>query len=195
MANNTNYLASALTDLPLDNLIGAPLVAAAAAQTELSASTVNFIYGVGLKNLNADIPNSTADWQPVYLEFSYASQGSAKDDSGAYTNISQIRVPLIAVVHIPSLSIKEVTIDFTMSIMGSATYGASSRSDGIYTSAAVGNGYVSRNNTFTGRVAAAAVNRRTSNQTATYNIKVKATDTGYPEGMSKILDVLEGTIS
>jgi len=166
-----------LRSLPIDHLIAAPLVASAKAQGQLAMITADFIEEVGFDE----------NGKVEYVEFSYEMVNADGDSTNTEVSLS---VPLIAIVNVPSLSVKEVTIDFEMEIKTSTS---SERSSEVNLSAKVSAGWLTGRASFEGSVGTSKQTKRSTNQTATYTINVNARDDP-PEGLSKVLDILAASV-
>lgn len=107
MTSNGTSQATALSgiiqSLDMNKLIAAPLVKIAEAQGELVAVTSDFIKDIGLTNIGTE---DAPKYEAVTVDFK-AKKGDTSVD---------INVPILAIVNIPSLSIKTVDIDFTCEV-------------------------------------------------------------------------------
>lgn len=155
------------SDISIGQLIAAPLKAAADAQLDLAKSTVEFIQTVGLEQDEAGMDKVRN------LHFNLSAMG--KD--GAEKNL-QIQAPLLAIVPIPNLAVEEVDIGFQMEV-------TSARKDSGDSSEVEGQGVQ-----ICGQVSSQAANTRATNQSAKYQIQVKARKQENPEGLSRILDLM-----
>lgn len=169
----SSSIGSALTALPIEQLVAAPFVAAAQAQGQLSIITHDFIKTVGLVE-------DSGDYSAVTVEFTYSSQ----DASGLLT----LSVPLLVIINVPSLSIKYTKVDFVMNIKNVET--VETNSD---TSLSVSAGWGWGKAKFKGSVSKATT--RTTDSSARYSFVVEARDDGPPEGLSRVLDILSDSIS
>ena len=86
--------------------------------------------------------------------------------------------PLLAIVPIPNLAVEEVDIGFQMEV-------TSARKDSGDSSEVEGQGVQ-----ICGQVSSQAANTRETNQSAKYQIQVKARKQENPEGLSRILDLM-----
>lgn len=176
----------ALRSIPFRDLIGGPLQAAVEAQAMAAESTVQFIERVGF------VPNpgpGASDLRNV--TFTY----SKSDGAGSSQNFS-LTVPLLAIVPIPFIRIDEVNIEFNAKLHDVVRNDQSTESRfGISGSAGVRWGFGSAS------MRSSYSRTHKSSSTATYeseyqmNIKVRAGAAPMPEGMAKILDILEQVIT
>lgn len=169
MASKENEGLARSSDITIGELIAAPLKAAADAQVDLAKSTVEFIRTVGLEQDGTGKVRS--------LNFNL----SAMDKDGAERNL-QIQAPLLAIVPIPNLAVEEVDIGFQMEVTSAtrnSTESPGSESQGV-------NVY--------GQVSSQASSTRETNQSAKYQIQVKARKQEMPEGLSRILDIMAQSV-
>ena len=160
-----------MDNLNISELISAPFTATADAQTSLSETTINFIQKICIDSDN----------KVINVTFNYVSV----DDDG--NNIDRrIVIPLIALVRIPNLSIKDCTLEFLLEI----NEVSSSNSSSINTDSTS----LSKTS-FKGKLSSTNKSSRGTNTSATYLLKMSATDDGPTEAMSKILDVLSNPTS
>lgn len=84
-----------ISNLPFDKLIGGPLNAAIAAQSEAAKSTLKFVQTAGLK-----------DDKVIVVSFEYISNGTLK----------KFQIPLITLVPIPTFAIKALDYEFKIKL-------------------------------------------------------------------------------
>lgn len=159
--------------LPIEELVGAPLIAAATAQGKLAMLTNNFIETVGMSN---GIVKS--------VDFKYNSI----DPSGIIHN-QTLSVPLLSIINVPNLSVKKATVDFTMEVK-QQYIDKSSRLGTITSEAELKSWYSPITAKISGTVTTRNENTRNSDKSAKYHITVEARDDGLPEGLAKVLDKL-----
>lgn len=118
------------TGLPMQELIGAPLNAAADAQVRLANSTAEFIQQIGFRPSQAALTKAAADKKPVEFDpatfdirtvaFKFDRATGPADDKGVIpTEQVSLDVPLLAIVNIPALGIQSVDIIFDMEVKNS----------------------------------------------------------------------------
>ncbi|MBQ9206907.1 MAG: DUF2589 domain-containing protein [Treponema sp.] len=159
------------SSLSISDLIAAPLKAAADAQFALAKSTADFISEVAFEK------DYKGNEQLRTVSFTVASP---EKESGALS----LQAPLIALVSIPNLALEEVSVNFQMEV-NSAVKTTENATDGSKQSAI----------SVTGKVSSDAANTRESNQSAKYQIQVKAKKQDTPEALSRLLDVLAATVT
>lgn len=95
---------SELNAIDFSKMIGGPLQAAVNSQVASAMATIDFIQKVGFTG-------EGAERKLVMVDFTH--KRTVKDEDGAdQDQVVEIKVPLLAVVPIPSIRIEHVTIDF-----------------------------------------------------------------------------------
>ncbi len=176
--------------LPMDQLIGGPLKAACSAQVLLAKASSDFIKDVGL---DTDATGKIMTARTVDFSFNKPVQ-----DPDGTTKMQKVdlKVPLLAILNTPSLSVKEVDVQFTMEVKSSTSSKTTSDSKADLTAHAKYNaGLFSCDVTVHGSVANHSENSRKSDNSAKYDVKVVARDDGPPEGLMKVLDMLNDAIA
>ncbi|GFD71442.1 hypothetical protein KUL113_08620 [Tenacibaculum sp. KUL113] len=187
-----------LNSLDFNVYVGGPLQAAIQAQTAASMATVNFIKEVGFEKSNDPAnPDSLR-----YVDFQYEKSVPNPDyDPDKAVDASnpkfikseiEIKVPFLTMLTIPSIRIDEVNIDFNARLSSTETSNVSSE---FAASAELGINYKIVN-----FKASASYKRNTSQGVKvdkTYNlgVKVRAVNDELPEGLSRILNMLEDSIA
>lgn len=174
-----SFVKRSLTNLPLDELIGTPLTACATAQKLLAQTTVDFIRDVGM-----DIDSSTGDITGLKtVTFSYSA--ALDEGTGATTETKTITVPLLTIVNIPSLSIQTCDINFEMNVSQTRTTEANASLSASYKA-----WYSPVSVSFKGSVSTSS----TKSAAAKYTVNVSAADNGPPDGLTKVLSMLDKAI-
>jgi hypothetical protein len=105
-------------------------------------------------------------------------------------------VPLLSIVKVPSLAISTVGITFDMEVKNSETnkdsFDAAAKMEA---QAQVGWGPFSLKVNITGSVSSHKENTRQSDQSAKYHVEVRAEDKGMPEGLARVLDIVQSSIA
>jgi len=171
----------ALQNIPFERMIGGPLQAAVEAQALAAQSTIEFIEKVGF-----DRGVDPASTELRNVTFTYAKQ-----DEGTEENFS-LTVPLLAIVPIPFIRIDEINIEFNAKLNDSVQ-----TDDSTNTSLNVGVRGGGRRFGFRAGFSRTRKSSTSTNFEAEYNmnIKVRAGASTMPEGMAKILDILEQVIT
>ncbi len=189
MADSLVNMSSQFGGLPMDQLIGGPLKAACSAQTLLAKASSDFIQDVGLDN------DGKGNMTARTVDFSFTKPVQAAD--GTFSNQQvDLEVPLLAIINTPALSVKEAEVRFTMEVKSSTSSKQTSDSKADLTAHAKYNaGLFSCDVTIHGSVANHSENSRKSDNSAKYDVKVIARDDGPPEGLMKVLDMLNDAIA
>lgn len=175
--------------LPMESLIGSPLKAACDAQVMLAQSTVNFIRDVGFEGNKT----RTAD-------FSYTRHVVTGKDGLGNDIIDQedvgLEVPVLAIVNIPSLMVDEVDITFDMEVKSAESSKETQDTKGEFSAKAkLGWGPFSVTANVSGSVASHKENTRSSDNSAKYHVHVHASQAGTPEGLSRVLDIIQDSVA
>ncbi len=176
-----NNLVNELNSIDFKKMIGGPLQAAVDAQVASSMATVEFINAVGFKEAEGG-----GERELVMVDFSHSrkdvdAEGNATDKSVA------IRVPLLAMLPIPSLRIEHVIIDFNVKL-NSVESSQTTFAVGVNTEVKAGWGPVNFK-------VSASVQRKTVTNVEvkkeySLNVNVKAVQDEMPAGLEKILGIL-----
>ena len=182
-------MSSQFGGLPMDQLIGGPLKAACSAQTLLAKASSDFIKDVGLND------DGKGNLSARTVDFGFNKP--VQDASGNTTmETVDLQVPLLAIINTPALSVKEAEVRFTMEVKSSTSSKTTSDSKADLTAKAKYNaGLFSCEVTVHGSVANHSENSRKSDNSAKYDVKVVARDDGPPEGLMKVLDMLNDAIA
>lgn len=187
-------MASQFKGLPMGDLIGGPLTAACDAQVKLANATANFIKYIGF------MPPSDNDKDGVgatrLAKFAYTRPvADPADASKTIEESVSLDVPLLAIVKIPSLSITKVDITFDMEVKSSfSSKESEDKSAKFSADAKYGWGGFSVSVHLEGSVATHKENTRASDNSAKYHVQVLAEDSGMPEGLARVLDILQSSI-
>lgn len=181
-----------LNNIDFKKMIGGPLQAAIDAQVASSLATVSFIKEVGFKyptktnSEGQEVPDTDQMPELVMADFSYKT--SNKDESGNdLEKVVDLKVPLLAMLPIPSLRIEHVTIDFNVKLNSVETATVSDKL-GVDASASGGWGPVSF------KVSASYQRQTTSGvevkKEYALNVNVKAVQDEMTAGLEKVLGML-----
>jgi hypothetical protein len=173
-------LVSELNNIDFQKMIGGPLQAAVDAQVSSSLATVNFINAVGF----ADDGNGNR--QLVMVDFSHT-----RNDVDANGNVVpkeiHVKVPLLAMLQVPSLRIEQVVVDFNVKL-NSVESSKVSTDLGVNAQVSGGWGPVSF------KVSASYQRKATTGvevkKEYALNVNVKAVQDEIPTGLEKILNLL-----
>lgn len=183
--------------LPMEELIGGPLTAACNAQEMLAGTTVNFIERVCFKDNNAKDKGKDG-YEPDYeirtVPFSFVK---FEDDGNAVReNKYEVKVPIMAIINIPSLQVTDVDIKFSMEVKSSFSETEKSAKEGKMDSEMkVGYGPFSLKVKMSGSVSSSKETQRKSDNSAKYDVNVVAKQLDPPEGLSRVLDMLSQCVT
>ncbi|HSP76904.1 MAG TPA: DUF2589 domain-containing protein [Myxococcaceae bacterium] len=194
-------MADQFKGLPMGELIGGPLMAACDAQVRLANATSDFIKVVGFmpptdpQNKDALGPVRTATFKftrPTTL----AGKEAPKPGEPLPTEDVTLEVPLLAIVKVPSLAIKTVDVTFDMEVKNSETSKESTDASATLSAdVSVGWGPFSAKVHISGSVSSHKENTRATDQSAKYHVSVRAADEGMPEGLARVLDMMNSSIA
>ena len=165
-----NTIANQFTGLPIENLISAPLLAAAEGQKSLASTTASFITEVGM-----DDKGNTKS-----VTFNY--------DDGAEKVV--LDVPLLSIINVPSLCVDSIDVDFNMEVSTQSSTKSSTDTSATVNASC---GYACWKASFEGKVSHHSESNRSSDTSAKYSISVKGKQEK-PEGLMKVLDMLNNSI-
>eukprot|EP00792_Barthelona_sp_PAP020_P006123 TRINITY_DN2914_c1_g1_i1.p1 TRINITY_DN2914_c1_g1~~TRINITY_DN2914_c1_g1_i1.p1 ORF type:complete len:200 (+),score=71.28 TRINITY_DN2914_c1_g1_i1:23-622(+) len=167
--------------LDFGQLIGKPLMDIAAGQGEAAQIALDFIQQFGFDE-NGKTRNTTFS-----IKLDDTSGATAKQVEAT------IEVPNLALVHLPSLCVDEVDIDFTAEVKSTASDTSQStyQSSGSYSRSSwwCRQKYQSKSS-----YSSAYKNTRSTDTSAKYHCNVNAKDLGPSEGLSRVLTMLNKLI-
>ncbi|WP_224728177.1 DUF2589 domain-containing protein [Francisella sp. SYW-2] len=185
MANDIDksLIGDVLNALPMDQMIAGPLNAMVSAQINASKSYVDFLTSVCIKDGKAEA-----------VEFSY--EETLVDESGSpvlndknepQVLTKHIKVPLLAIVSHPNITIEEGTIDFEMEVSQSASQSSSTEAEA---SLEGGINWGVFSVSVKGRVSHKSEQTRSTDTRAKYSIHTKFARQGPPEAMMRVIDYI-----
>jgi hypothetical protein len=184
--------------LPMADLIGSPLIAACDAQVKLANATAEFIKVVGFTP-----PNDKGESDVRNVKFVFdrpvadSTPGAVKPaGQSGLTERVELDVPLLAILNVPSLSINTVDVMFDMEVKNSETtkesFDAAAK---MSADASVGWGPFSLKVHVEGSVSSHKENTRQTDQSAKYHVEVHAKDSGMPEGLARVMDIIQTSVA
>ncbi|MEE7547226.1 DUF2589 domain-containing protein [Xanthomonas sp. Kuri4-1] len=178
--------------LPMGDLIGAPLRAACDAQVMLARATADFIKVIGfLPPTDPNDPNGNGGTRTAQFKFMRPVEDPAGNGKMAEEEV-EIVVPLLALVNVPNLSIQTVDVTFDMEVKSSfSEKEAEDKSLKVDLEASVGWGVFKAKVNVQGSVSTHKENTRSSDNSAKYHVALHAEDRGTPEGLARVLDILQ----
>lgn len=186
-----SHIANQFRGLPIGELISAPLTAACEAQIQLAKSTADFINQVGLDANSNNVK---------MVDFSFKrpmASGDANAEGVSYGEEQvSLKVPFLSLVNTPALSIKKVNITFDMEVKETTSETSSSNTSGSFSATSnIGFWFAKTKVEVKGSVSSHKENTRKTDNSAKYHISIEAEDTGMPEGLSRVYDILQTAIS
>lgn len=194
-------MAGQFKGLPMADLIGGPLAAACDAQVRLANATAEFIKTVGFlpppdakqgdgSKATALLPRNAA------FKFTRPQPIMQATKPGDAIQVAQeevtLDVPLLALVKVPNLSITQVDVTFDMEVKSAfQEKGSTDASASIDATL----GWSIAKVHIQGSVAAHQEHTRSSDSSAKYHVSVHAQDSGMPEGLARVMDLLQTAIA
>ena len=184
------------------DLIGGPLTAACRAQVQLANATADFIKVIGFLPPPAPAAGATLDPEAVggirNVSFQFTRPVPvvpATDPPTTVLETVDLKVPLLAIVRTPGLTINTVDIVFDMEVKSSSSSKSSEdEALSVRADASAKWGVVKVAVSIQGSIASHKENMRSTDNSAKYHVEVHASDAGMPEGLSRVLDILHSAI-
>lgn len=186
MADELVKMQDQFSGLDMGALIGGPLKAACDAQIMMAKATSDFIQHVGMDDVDASGIRKVRT-----VDFSFQRPSTAGDGNGIGMEKVNLSVPLLSIVKIPALSVDDVNVSFDMEVKSSvSSEKTSDKSGSLDAKMGLKIGPFTADVSIKGSVSAHESNTRKSDNSAKYHVEVHAKDTGMPEGLAKVLDIL-----
>lgn len=174
-----------LKGIPIAHLVGAPLKAACDAQIMLAQSIANFITTVGFQPQRSPTDKFRA------RQINFSMMRPNKLPNGIITQEKvDMSVPLLSIVPIPNLQVDNVSIDFAIDIETQITSNRKEDTDFEADTEEGGGCFHTSRTTTHGQVTTHKEQTRSTDVHARYSFHVEAKQQGYPEGLMKVLDIL-----
>lgn len=175
-------LVSELNNIDFRKMIGGPLQAAVDAQVASSLATVDFINKVGFS-----VDPNTQKKELVMVDFTHTRTDVDAEGKALPPKVNGVKVPLLAMLPIPSLRIEHVIIDFNVKL-NSVESSSTSTDLGVNAEVKGGWGPVSFK-------VSASFQRKTATNVEvkkeySLNVNVKAVQDEMPAGLEKILNII-----
>lgn len=170
--------------LPMRELIGAPLFAAAEAQEKLASIAWDYYRRIAYDQ-------EKGEGVTRLLEFTLNRPVVQDGVVSAENNEVKVQAPFIGLVPIPSLLIDRIDVDFQMEVTDTNSSTDSSSADA---STNISSKWFGVNVGISGKVSSSRENTRSSNQTAKYQVHVTASQQQPTEGLSKLMDIMASCI-
>ena len=140
-----------------------------------------------IQNVGMDAANTSGVRKVRTVDFSFQRPSTAGDGKGIGMEKVNLSVPLLSIVKIPALSVDDVNVTFDMEVKSSVS-SESSADEKVEAEAKAG--FFGASVSIKGSVSAHQSNTRKSDNSAKYHVEVHAKDSGMPEGLAKVLDIL-----
>lgn len=167
--------------LPMRELIGGPLFAAAEAQEKLASIAWDYYQRIAYDE------SKKTRLLEFELERPVVQDGVVSADG----NKVSVKAPFIGLVPIPSLLIDRVDVDFQMEVTDTNTTTDRTSTDA---STNISSKWFGVNVGISGKVSSSRENTRSTNQTAKYQVHVTASQQPQTEGLSKLMDIMASCI-
>jgi len=186
--------------LPMADLIAGPLMAASDAQVKLANATADFIKVIGFLPPAKDSKDAVGEVRTALFRFDRPAGIATEVDPNkpklTPMETVELSVPMLAIVKIPSLSVNSVDITFDMEIKTSETDKESADAAAkIDAQAKVGWGPFSVKVNLSGSISTHKEHTRQTDKSAKYHIEVHAEDKGMPEGLARVLDIVQSSVA
>lgn len=178
---------NALQAIPFGSLIGGPLTACVEAQSQAAKTSWEFIQEVGLTE------DENGERKAIYVNFEYRKEGRSVS----------LSVPLLTLVPIPYLAIRDIDITFKANISAASSTSTTSKktsetSFGTSVKAGFNLGVVSGSTQISASISSKkdSVATRDSKYSVEYtmDVAIKAGQDDMPAGMAKVLEMLNSSI-
>lgn len=201
-------MAQAFTGLPMRDLIGGPLMAATEANNQMVMTQTKYILDTGfnrIENKGKDgKPDGTYQYEPIMVSLTLKRPVITEDtdkDGKTTTTIttvtSEVDVPILTLMPIPTLGVDDVDISFDMEVKSS--YGSTQKDSKSSSLAAQSSfeaklGYGPFSISVKGSVsynqssASSSETTHTASNSAHYHVAVHASQQPVPKGLSLILE-------
>ena len=171
---------AALRGLPMRELIGAPLFAAAEAQERPAMTAWEYYKRIAY-----------ADDGKTTRTLDFELERPVEQNGEVHTVKQQVHAPFIGLVTAPSLLVDRVDVDFQMEVTDT---NASKESTQAEVASSVSAKWWGVSASVSGKVTTARENTRQTNQTAKYQVHVTASQQPQTEGLSKLMDIMAACI-
>lgn len=199
-----------LQQLPLGYLLGAPLKSAIEAQALAAKTTVDFIQKVGL----VEDPPDSGEYKVRSADFTFIQPIPDPNNPGSFKEQeTKLTVPILSIVPVPFIRISDLNVSFEFKIRDVQTASSTketTNSTGIDITNEVnvkfGGGIFSffggpsgdMHNKIDVKINASATyqatNRQTTDRSATFKMTMNAVQDAIPEGLSRVLNILNDAI-
>ena len=182
-----------LGSIPYGAVIGGPLNAAVEANAEASMTAAKFIQDVGFEQ-------SDDGWEsedkPIYVTFHYKKEVVDPESGESSEEEFDLKIPLLLLLNIPYFEVSKVTIDFNVKLNSIEKFATSSKFN-VESEVKGKQGWLTGNVKW--RVGVSYQRQKSQSQKIErqydQNVHVEALGVDPPEGVTRLFDILEGTIT
>lgn len=180
-------------DLPMEHIIGSPLVAIIKAQSLAANSTAKFINHVGMETV--DVPahgsvDATKKSVARMVDFEFERNITKADNTPGVESVN-ISVPLLTIIPVPFIRIQQATIDFECNV-SSTTVDTSETKFGV--DASVSGGFFGVDVSVKSSFSTQHTHKNEVTRSACLKVHVEAVQDQIPAGLQRILDILQTAI-
>ncbi|MBQ7158674.1 MAG: DUF2589 domain-containing protein [Treponema sp.] len=169
-------IAQMMGGLPMNELIGAPLVSVVDAQRDLAKTMISYVNEIGYAKPDSE--------EARMLKFKL-TKPVINDDGVTTTNV-EMQAPMLGLLPMPALLVDKVTVDFQMEVT-TATSSSSKTNAEVETEVSARFWRIQAK--VRGKVSTARENTRSTNQTAKYQVHVEANQQPQTECLNKLMDM------
>lgn len=188
--NDKKLLGDTVTDsfkgLPMRDLIGGPLIAAAEAQEKLASTAWDYYQRIAYETDENGNPTNKTRTLDFELERPVVQDGVVGE-----TAKQTVKAPFIGLVPIPSLLIDRVDVDFQMEVTDTNSVKNTTETEA---STNISSKWFGVNVQVAGKVSSSRENTRSTDQTAKYQVHVTASQQAPTEGLSKLMDIMASCV-
>ncbi len=211
MSENTHLISMAqqFSGLPMDTLIGGPMISVAQANIKMGAAQCHFILDTCFTKGDKGDADKEGPYEPIMIEMNLirnvidesAGSISEKGSTPMVTTIkTTIQVPLLAILPINSLGIDSAEVDFVMTVKSSYAASDSSKLESTATAKLEGGaryGFfrVNLSGGYTRTSSSSSSTVSTRSNESTYSVKVHASQLPMPVGLTTIINAYSQNIS
>lgn len=177
--------------LPMRELIGGPLFAAAEAQEKLASIALNYYKQIAFYGKDETDPSNPEAKEGDTRILKFKVNRPVEQNGEMKTLEQTVEAPFIGLVPIPSLLIDRVDVDFQMEVTDTNTSKTTESTD---VSTNISAKWFTVQASISGKVSSSRENTRSTNQTAKYQVHVTASQQPQTEGLSKLMDIMASCI-
>lgn len=182
-------MAGYYNDLPMSQLIGAPLKAASDSQIVLASAALDFMLKIGYEYDKDGKVSKDQDGNNLPRLIKFNLERPVETPDSIQVNTIKVQAPFLGLVPIPALLIEDVAIDFQMEVTATNQTSEKTAAE-VSVSAGYSSIFSPVKVDVTGKVSTTRENTRSTNQTAKYQVHVNARQQPPTEGLARLMDIL-----